>query len=197
MVGPNAATLFNLYVRDDQTGLIETFRNVSVVAGAPRQVDKVLQNESTLVRVAGTLAGARPAASGSTVDTGKTVWDDNAVATNSKVATSNQASDGSDLVEGDFIAPGLENAKQGLYSLRKADLFNLLCIPPYVPGGDVSPNLVTAAATYCEQRRAMLLVDPPTTWVTKDAAKTGIAAGVGTVSKNAAIFFPNGGFADA
>jgi phage tail sheath protein FI len=190
VVGPNAATLFNLYVRDDQTSQIETFRNVSVVAGAPRQVDKVLQNESTLVRVAGTLPGTRPAASGNTVDAGKTVWDDNAAPTNSKVAVTAQASDGSDLAVGDFTGSGKFDAKQGLYSLRKADLFNLLCIPPYLPAGDVDSSLVSDASVYCEQRRAMLLVDPPTSWTSKDSAKNGITAGVGTVSKNAAIFFP-------
>jgi phage tail sheath protein FI len=36
----------------------------------------------------------------------------------------------------------------------------------------------------------MLLIDPPSTWNDKDDAKTGIDAGVGSVSKNAAIFFP-------
>jgi phage tail sheath protein FI len=149
-----------------------------------------LQNESTLVRVAGNLPPNRPAASGSTVDAGKTVWDDNTTATNSKVAASDQASNGSDLVVDDFIGSGKRDAKQGLYALRKADLFNLLCIPPYLAAGDVDPSLVTDASVYCEQRRAMLLVDPPTSWTTKDSAKTGIASGVGTVSKNAAIFFP-------
>lgn len=36
----------------------------------------------------------------------------------------------------------------------------------------------------------MLLVDSPSSWTDKDTAKAGIAAGVGTNSKNAAIFFP-------
>ena len=37
----------------------------------------------------------------------------------------------------------------------------------------------------------MLLIDPPSGWMNKDAAKAGIVdPGVGTTSKNAAIFFP-------
>jgi phage tail sheath protein FI len=36
----------------------------------------------------------------------------------------------------------------------------------------------------------MLLVDPPSGWKTKAQAVTGIQAGVGTTSRNAAIFFP-------
>jgi hypothetical protein len=66
------------------------------------------------------------------------------------------------------------SAKTGIYALEKADLFNLLCIPPHVLDGDIEPGLITAAATYCEERRAMLLIDPPSGWMNKDAAKAGI-----------------------
>jgi len=180
--------LFNLYVRDDGTGQIETFRNVSIVAGAPRQVDKVLLSESTLVR--SNRPAALPAASGNTTDPLKTVWDDNAAPTNTKVAPADQGTDGGDLAIGDFVGGTKENDKQGLYALRKADLFNLLCIPPYLATGDIDTNLVTEAAAYCEKRRAMFLLDPPSGWTTKDLAKTGIGGGIGTTSKNSAIFFP-------
>jgi phage tail sheath protein FI len=89
----------------------------------------------------------------------------------------------------DFIGPGKEGSKSGLYSLEKTDLFNILCIAPYLATNDVDASLVTAAATYCEKRRAMLLVDAPSGWNDKDKAKQGIAA-VGTTSKNSALFFP-------
>ena len=36
----------------------------------------------------------------------------------------------------------------------------------------------------------MLLIDSPSDWVSKAAAKDGMNAGIGTTSKNAAIFFP-------
>jgi phage tail sheath protein FI len=102
-----------------------------------------------------------------------------------------EASDGDLLDSADFTGTGKEGNKQGLFALAKADLFNLLCIPPYKADGNVHTGVVTDAAVYCETRRAMLIVDPPTSWIDKDAAKApaGIGA-LGTTSKNAAVFFP-------
>lgn len=104
--------------------------------------------------------------------------------------TDAKASDGGDLTKDDFIGPGKEGAKQGLYALEKADLFNILCLPPYlVATDDVDPELVAAAGAYVEIRRAMLLIDPPSAWNDKESAKTQVTD-IGTASKNAALFFP-------
>jgi transcriptional regulator with GAF, ATPase, and Fis domain len=46
---------------------------------------------------------------------------------------------------------------------RNLDLFNLLCIPPF-GGGDVITGLVAEAVSYCEQKRAFHLIDPPSDW---------------------------------
>ncbi len=178
--------LFNLSIRDGNTGQVELFRNLSVTAGDVREVGRVLENESSLMRVISTglnIPLAHPNLAPGDVD----VWADHTTATNAKVTA--LADDGDGLQSIDFTGPGKEAAKQGLYALNKADLFNLLCIPPYTPAGDVDAALVGAAGSYCELRRAMLLVDPPSTWNTKDLAKAGVAA-VGTTSKNAALFFP-------
>ena len=184
--------IFNLTVRDMGIGFTESFRNVSVVAG-PRQVDKVLNNESTLVRALTPLPSAVPKAS----DTGLTAADlakppfvDANDKRSSGVADADRGTDGDALDSDSFIGAGLEGNKQGLYALKRADLFNILCIPPYNASDDVDQTVVTAAGAYCELRRAMLLVDPPSTWVTKDAAKSGIATDIGTSSKNGALFFP-------
>ena len=102
-------------------------------------------------------------------------------------------SDAGPLRRSDFIGATKEKLSKGLYALHKADLFNLLCIPGYKQtslGFDVDKEVVSAAATYCEARRAMLLVDAPASWRTKGDAKAGVALGVGTKSKNAALFFP-------
>jgi phage tail sheath protein FI len=93
------------------------------------------------------------------------------------------------LTSDDFIGESKENTKTGLYSLEKTDLFNLLCIPPYLATKDVDASVVAAAAKYCEKRRAMFIVDAPTSWDSKDKAKQGLCS-VGTKSKNAALFFP-------
>ncbi|MBN8992446.1 MAG: phage tail sheath subtilisin-like domain-containing protein [Rhizobiales bacterium] len=98
-------------------------------------------------------------------------------------------SDGKDLSKDDFIGPGKQAGKKGLYGLADADLFNILCIPPYKSDDNVDAAVISAAGQYCEQRRAMLLVDPPADWNSKEKAKGGVA-GLGTNSKNAALFFP-------
>lgn len=110
------------------------------------------------------------------------------------------ASDGTFLsFNGNFAPVGAQAAKKGLYALEQADLFNILCIPPYTnPGpdsmsGDVEVSLVSEAAAYCEKRRAFYVIDPPSTWITKDVARaqfTNPIDQVGTRSKNASMFFP-------
>jgi hypothetical protein len=189
--GPDAANLFNLSVRDGMTGEVEVFRNVSIVPGHVRQVDNVLKNESRLVQMSGALPAARP---GNHPEPDKSksesdVWADNATATNTKVADTERASDGGYLDINDFTGAGKEDKKEGLYALKKADLFNILCVPPYLENGDVDSALVGTAAAYCEQRRAMFLADPPASWNDKEKAKGGVNA-IGTSSKNAALFFP-------
>jgi uncharacterized protein len=181
--------LFNVSVRDGDTKVVETFRNLTLIDGDPRNVEKVLANESNLVRVRGSLPAAVPSAHPDPTGDGG-VWDDNSPTTNSSVSASDRSSDGTFLDINDFTGSGKADAKQGLYGLEKADLFNLLCIPPYLNGGDVDSSLITQAGTYCEKHRAMLLVDPPSGWKNKDNVKMGMAAGVGTTSKNTAIFFP-------
>ncbi|MGH9905355.1 MAG: phage tail sheath family protein, partial [Pyrinomonadaceae bacterium] len=189
VVGEGADNLFNLSVRDDSTGETEVFRNVSVVPGSPRRVDRVLENESNLVRSSGTLPDARPAKHDDPdpdADPPVLLWGNNK--TNDKV--SGNAVRGEDLTENDFTGPGLENNKQGLYALRKADLFNLLCIPPYNPTGNTDEGLISTATAYCEKRRAMMIVDPKAEWNDKDDAKKGLDGYITTKSSYAAIFFP-------
>lgn len=104
-------------------------------------------------------------------------------------------SDGNDLTINEFIGPGTQENKWGLYALEQVDLFNLLCIPPYDPATDnVDPDLISIAAAYCEQRRAMLLVDSPVEWTDANTAKKlfmdTTQDNVGTRSRNAALIFP-------
>jgi phage tail sheath protein FI len=191
--GNDVPDLFNLTVYDGTTQQTESFRNLSVDAANARRVDKVLKNESRLVEMTGSLPGSVPAPHAdpdpNTIPP-KKLWDDND--TNDKVADT--AGDGDALAIADFNGQGKETGKKGLYALGKADLFNILCIPPYLPegnadAGNVDAALVGEAAAYCERRRAMLLVDPRAGWTTKDKAKTGLIK-AGTKSKNAVLYFP-------
>jgi uncharacterized protein len=165
--------LFNLIVVEDG-GDIEKHLNVSVDPADPRFVPRVLEQNSSLARV-------------DKDATGQPIVPNVRPTETTTSAAPNSGNDGSALTQTEFT--GSQSAKTGVYALEKADLFNLLCIPPYKTTGDVDAQVVTDAAQYCETRRAMLLVDPPSNWTTKDAAKGGVAA-IGTTSKNAALFFP-------
>jgi uncharacterized protein len=99
-------------------------------------------------------------------------------------------SDGQTLAQANFIGgTNTRTNKTGLYALEKADLFNLLCIPPYEPQGDIEGGLTDEAAAYCESKRAMLIVDPLSAWGSVAKVKTGLPD-IQTTSKNAALFFP-------
>lgn len=115
--------------------------------------------------------------------------------------SSSAASDGLSLKAIDFTPDKGLDKKTGLYALEQLfardGLFNLLCIPPYKDTAgslDVEPDVAAAAAKYCEDRRAMLVVDSPGSWIDKDKALTDFSSPttdvIGTRSKNAALFFP-------
>lgn len=178
--------LFNLTVRDTKTGVTEQFRNVTIKE-SPRKIDMVLKDESNLIRVVSMPSPPVRPEKHVNPESDNTIWDDNNAS--DFVAENRKASDGLELNKDNFTGPEKADNKEGLYALEKADLFNLLCIPPHNRSGDIEPELVTSAAAYCESRRAMLLVDSPATWKTKKDAKDKILS-VGTKSKNAALFFP-------
>ena len=195
-------SLFNLYVRDGTTGLIEEHRNLVVTpVDHPRNVAQVLASESHLVTVSAVSSTTPPGVSGDLVqddiDEGRSVWDDgNANATSKKVAGagSKVSSDGLAITDAEFIGGGFEAAKKGLFMLEKADLFNLLVLPPYTSDSTVDPTVVTAADRYCQRRRALQIVDSLPSWKeTSDvtgAFTTGFDGVLGTNSRNAALFFP-------
>ena len=168
--------LFTLTLYDKRTGMTEVFRNVSVKPST-QQVDKILAVQSLLARV--------PANTNLPTST-LLEHDDTASA---DVNPSDFATDGGPLNIDDFIGGNLQANKQGLYALEQVPLFNLLCIPSYTVSGDIDTDLIAEAAAYCEKRRAMFLIDPPSSWVSKESAKSGIAS-LGTNSKNALLYFP-------
>jgi phage tail sheath protein FI len=92
---------------------------------------------------------------------------------------------------------GDRGAKTGLYALEAVDLFNILCIPEasLLDGPGQVLNLVSvmsAAESYCDERRAFVLVDTPPDVNALDHARdwvNHIAAG-GLRNQNAAAYFP-------
>ena len=88
---------------------------------------------------------------------------------------------------------GNEAAKTGIYALANVDLFNLLIMPDaYGTEADANYAIMDEAIAYCERRRAVMLIDAPSSVGTSDQAKnwlTGPKAG-SLRSRNAALYFP-------
>lgn len=165
-------------------------------AAWPLTQDSVTQATSKYKRAKTALEKKQNEGGDTTAET-KAVNDAKKDLENATKAAADAAGDGLVLGIADFLPPNGETEKKGMFALEQADLFNLLCIPPYKSADetlDVDVNLVSAAASYCEERRAMLLVDPPKDWKDKSKAKEKFSDPdtdhVGTNSKNAALFFP-------
>ena len=94
----------------------------------------------------------------------------------------------------------------GIYALTKVDLFNLLCIPeaarasngdPNAPDTTIDPvEIYSAAISLCEQRRALLLIDPPPNVNSVAGAVDWKTNTIGVVKANGAAFFPRLRLAD-
>jgi uncharacterized protein len=183
------ANRFKLLIRDSASGAIEVYPNASIVAGDPsgRNIDRLLE-QSQLVR-ATALPAALPAAHGAPVFP-KGVWDANTPATFSGVADAKLADDGAFLTSADIVGAGHQTAKTGLYALRKTDLFNLLCIPPYKADASIDEAIIDEAAQYCQARRAMFIIDPPPVWPVLTQAGAGQIRNIGSPTSYAAVFYP-------
>jgi phage tail sheath protein FI len=181
-----ANTLFNLKVKDLGSAVTETFLNVSITGGHPRFVSDVLRQSSNLVRGAATF-GALPAASGAT--TASDPFDDLTA-----TALDTDGSDGSDVGAAQIVSgANLRLDKKGVFALEKADLFNLLCIPPFAPNTDVDNSTWASTISYATERRALVLVDPPFNsgrWGGVADVSASTVTGVAGRSENAALFFP-------
>ena len=195
------ASLFNVTIFEtnpvtNQVTASEKFLNVSVDPSNVRFIAKVLEQGSALMRVPKDNGGnylmpfVRPDETINVVSPPTSPPTPNTP--NPVQATG--GSDGADVDEAQFIGTGMAGDKRGLYALEKADLFNLLCIPPFTATTDITTALVGEAAVYCEKRRALMIVDPPSAWTTKKTAVDQFSDGstdfVGTRSNNSAIYFP-------
>jgi phage tail sheath protein FI len=101
---------------------------------------------------------------------------------------------------------GSPQAATGIYALANVP-FNLLCIPDATRAAAVNPNaldagltpstIYSAAIALCDQRNAMLLIDPPPNVNSVATAIAWKSSGLGVTDPNAAAFFPRLELADA
>ena len=194
LLAESKGVLFNLTVEDTKTGLSEQFRNVSI-AESPRRLDRVLKNGSDLLRLLTPLpitpltppVPATPLVPPPASDSSADGDEDTPI-----VLTASGGDDGDFLTK--ETVKGDEDKKEGMYALKDADIFNILCIPPYYREDEYDSKdvkgLMEEAAKFCQDSRAFLIVNPPPGWKSKTDAKDGFATDVTTRSNHAALFFP-------
>jgi phage tail sheath protein FI len=181
---PSETDLFNLRIEDLGTGTVELFRNLTVLDSTNR-VDRILADKSQLAIVENPLPNSPVMP----------------VATNNPENAGDAAAGGDDgkaLAVADY--EGDEDKKTGIYALKKADIFNLLCIPPDIRGGTLDKSIWELAAKLCHDERALLIIDPPADWdaIPAEAAAAAKAAQLDpdqavislTYADYAALYFP-------
>jgi len=184
-------TIFNLSIIDINPapggGQIEKYFNLSADPAKNQYVATVLQYQSQLVQVSGTFPISQPPEGDFQIN--------------------NSGNDGDPI--NDMAIQGDQTSKTGYWALEKADIFNILCIPPLEESIDPSIPTLGLAKSYCEgpkpgktsggKHRAILLVDPRKEWEISSSLDSGIlstSTGInstdleGLRSTNAALFFP-------
>lgn len=179
----DSKTQFNLTITDGGSGSVERYTNL------------VLQSGSTGVPIAAALASSRlmgvspgsaltkiPAPGTYTVATFTKPDANGGAGTGAAVAKEGDdakpadkappgGSAGVDVAAGKLAVPGDQGNRTGIYALAKVDIFNMLCLPT-APDKTYTADILSLATAFCKQRRAMLIVDPPTTWWTDPAGST-------------------------
>ncbi|HLZ96459.1 MAG TPA: hypothetical protein VKP66_00850 [Steroidobacteraceae bacterium] len=176
------ASEFNLTVqrvRAPGTGQVEDqeiFPRLSILPDAERYVGHAFL-ASELVRLEGGVPSQRP---------DRTLDSTSGLATG-YILSNADGDDGGPLTDYDVIGSKLDET--GLFALDGVEYFNLLCIPPLSRERDVGPGVLLVGARYCKSRRALLIVDPPSGWLTADDALRDLRRWE-FANENALMYFP-------
>lgn len=195
---PNPDNLFNLIVYQKNSEgdyiKIEEHSRVSLDKNKTRYIPRVLKQYSSFIEIAESVSipdDLDGIILGETMSSSPPILAKN----RTPIELLENGSDGGELSPTNY--QGSVSDLTGLQALRQVDLFNLLCIPPPNRNGDTSSTVYSEALTICNQKRAILIVDPPCKWGTKtseapEKAKNGLSGlGLsGIDSRNAALYFP-------
>ncbi|MEO6998477.1 MAG: phage tail sheath C-terminal domain-containing protein, partial [Terracoccus sp.] len=93
-------------------------------------------------------------------------------------------------VPGSANLRGNQLDKTGLYALEDVDIFNLLVIPEATLGSG-RIDVLTEALSYCQQRRAFMIIDVPENTSSFDQAQQWAGSSASPLrSRNSGLFFP-------
>ena len=183
---------FNLVVREvvpvqgqRQVVNSEVHRNLSMNQTSARYAISVVNAASVLVQLDDLGLGAPPLATGTNVTSAQVVGDPNATSFVAVRDSANPADDGT--------APNGSALQAGMSALDRIDpfTFNILCVPrtANLTRSDMAAFL-TAAATFCEAKRAFLIVDIPSDVGTLSEMTQWLEDNAGLRHRNAAVYFP-------
>ncbi|HKU90302.1 MAG TPA: hypothetical protein VJP84_10930 [Steroidobacteraceae bacterium] len=181
-IEPKDQDRFNLVVQrvrtagSEQIEDQEIFRRLSITPGVERFVADALL-ESRLVRVQGSVPTERPARTPAAANGAVIGY----------TPSNPDGDDGGPITDYDVI--GSAQAATGIFALHAAPDINLLCIPPLTRDTDVGLSTLLVAGRFCRERRALLIVDPPSTWASSAAALDGMRHWPFR-SEDAAMFYP-------
>jgi uncharacterized protein len=181
-VAAQATSMFNLTVqrvRTQGTAQVEDqeiFRKLSLEPASAHYVPRALSG-SELVQLEGELPAQRP----------DRTLDALSGQASGYVNSSSDGDDGAPLTDYDIVGRAAD--RTGLFALSSAEYFNFLCLPPLSRDQDLGPIAMLVGARYCKERRALLIVDPPSHWHTADEALRGMREW-NFSDENALMYFP-------
>jgi uncharacterized protein len=190
-----APTSFNLALWQYQDGTgwvaVETYNQLT-----PNRVALALASSSYFkfsAALSKTAEPSMPAAGVYGTPTASGISDKITVGTGSsatQVTPSKSGADGADT-SNDITKLDIEGATpgSGVRALDFVDIFNILCLPK-PSGTDYSPDILSTVAGYCQDKRAMLIVDPPSAWSNDPHLQYQTALTGYPRNANAAIYFP-------
>jgi uncharacterized protein len=183
--------LFNLSVKDTGTQVVEVLRNLPTGAA----LGPTILARSDLVRLNGAAPTTVPD-DHSAVPPGADPFDP---AVTTRYSTFGGGADGGQAVTD--LVPATDDGT-GMFALARADLFNLLVIPPVLPAANPGAGRVLTAAVkgraaaFAQDHRALFLVDPDPDWdapsdITPAGGLATYIASIGSDDRrNAALYFP-------
>lgn len=154
----------------------ETFRGLSIDPQSPRFVASVLM-QSDLMRVRGNVPMIRPDRTlmpGTNLPVGY-------------ISSNPDGDDGKPITDYDVI--GSSARATGLFALEGVDELAFVYIPPLARVIDVGISALLVAARFCREQRAMLIVDPPSSWESAPEAIRSLKV-LDFRSDNALMFYP-------
>jgi phage tail sheath protein FI len=188
--GPGTNT-YNLAIFDPTTRVVvERFRNIVANANDPNSLDRALGGSALFTVASGVDVNRLPDNHDATTPDKPDPWADDEP---KRWTAAADGLDGTGLEADDYLGGTTGQAdKKGIYQLLKTDIFTMLCLP------GAPESLTTPAATLCQGRRAMLILDPPAAWSSVATTVSGMTSPPLTrdLGRNAAVYFPSVTIAD-